>query len=936
LLKRVPQRAFTLCSDLFLDTGASTKGGLAIKLANNVSKPKVTVTARHGMLSPEENLSGGRSVLELKLFGVPELRWNNEGFGTPPAKVFAMLCYLSLHANGCSRKDLAELLWETTKTGSVRVALSELRHLPGSETWLETQDQLVKVHAVTDLTRFEEALQAEDFANAIAIWQDGEAILKGFELRGGEPFKNWLELERSRLSELYLEALQGHMQALEANENYSKALRLAKGLLQKDKFNETVHRTIMRLEHKRGNTEAALAQFESLRQVLQEELEVEPLEETLDLLREIEQGGVSAAKSALLLTTSEDIPAKPDKLIGRAELLTEIEERLETDKRVLLHGFGGTGKTALAASFVSGYLEESEGPVLWLQAGDDGPDALFDAIAGAFEARQAISQSQNKTKAIHTLLAKAQLSLLVLDDVWNAYALSKLSEALPEDLPLLVTARQRYPKLKRIDVGRLERESALELLSHHAQTPLDDSADSLCELLGDHAFALRIAGVTLNVDELSASDLLGSVKNDPLNMKLPADLAEQGRESVASLLNVTTQALSDEAHEALLAFGVMFTSSCTPELLSLCIRREEEATEDALIELQKRALADRVTEAGSDVVSYRLHDLVFSFAKVNNNLRDLTAMRACNIFLEKHQQHFDVLDVEINNLLGATQLAEQQDDALFVDMMQRLSVGDAYYQARGHSSRSVKLLESSVAIAKEIEEIEIAHHLASKLGNIYREFYGDLDNALTAYKEALYLSQKLHDYEREATLMSIIGVVLFQQNSDDADTYLEKAYRLSKTHHKNMALIHVLQNMSFVAGVRENYRRAHELCIEAVEIVQKLANNAVTKQPETIYNLYFALFNLGVAEMKLKHFDKAHDTLGKALEIAQHNNNQVWEAYVLQEIGDMYHLLKNQTLAQENYDKSLDLYYQNNATADSETLTSFMIKENYDIERWQL
>ena len=871
-------------------------------------------------------------MLELKLFGTAELRWQEESFDAPPAKVFAMLCYLALHPGGCSRKDLAELLWETTKTGSVRVALSELRNLPGSETWLETQDQVVKILAVTDLTHFEQTLEAEDYASAVALCQNGETILKGFELRGGEPFKNWLESERIRLSELYLEALQGHMKTLEAEENYTEALKLAKGLLEKDKFNENVHRTIMRLEHKRGNTEAALAQFESLRQVLQEELEVEPLEETLALLREIEQGSVSAGKSALVLTTPEEVPAKPDKLIGRADLLEEVKGRLETDGRVLLHGFGGTGKTALAATFASHYLEKNDGALLWLQAGDDDPDTLFDAIAGAFEARQAISQSHNKVKAVHDLLTKAKLDLFVLDDVWNAYALSKLSEALPEGLPLLVTARQRYPKLKRIDVGRLRREDALELLSHHTETPLDEKADKLCDLLGDHAFALRIAGVTLKVDELSPNGLLKRIKNDPHSMKLPAELAEQGRESVASLLNVTTQALSDEAHEALMAFGVMFTSSCTPELLSLCIRREEEATEDALIELQKRALADRVAEAGSDVITYHLHDLVFSFAKANNNLRGVTAMWACHTFLEKHQRDFDVLDAEINNLLGATRFAEQQDDALFVDMMGRLAVGDAYYQARGHSPRSLELLKTSVETAQDMGKIEAAHYLVARLGDTYREFIGDLDKALEAFQEALKLAKELEDVRREAAMLSLVGVVLFQKNSDEADSYLEKAYKLAKTHHSDMALIHVLQNMSFIAGVRENFEKAHMLCAEAVGIAQRAINYSDIGQSEIVSNLYFSLFNLGVAAMKLERFEEAREKLNEALEIAQYNNNQIWEAYILQEIGDMYHLLKDQPLAEKNYNRSLALYHRNNATADIEILTHFMKGEGYNIE----
>jgi ABC-type branched-subunit amino acid transport system ATPase component len=148
--------------------------------------------------------------------------------------------------------------------------------------------------------------------------------------------------------------------------------------------------------------------------------------------------------------------------VGRDELIGSVETYLKAGERVLLQGLGGSGKTALAATVAAKYLE-NKGTVLWLQAGDDSPETLFDAVARAFGARQSFNQTTDKPKATRDLLVKHKVTLFVLDDVWNAYALSKLSEALPEGLPFLVTSRQRYPKLKRLDVGRLTRQAALEL-----------------------------------------------------------------------------------------------------------------------------------------------------------------------------------------------------------------------------------------------------------------------------------------------------------------------------------------------------------------------------------------------------------------------------------------------------------------------------------------
>ena len=656
----------------------------------------------------------------------------------------------------------------------------------------------VSVKAITDVKRFEQAIHNEQFAEALEVHPSGEILLKGLELNDAEHFMNWLELERSRLSQLYLDALQGHITELKKVNKTDQALKLARQLLEQDKLNESTHRTIMRLEHKRGNTEAALAQFEHLRQILKAELDVEPLEDTLKLLRDIEGIGASSVKNALLLTSATAIPTKPDKLFGRNNLLEDVNAHLANKKRVLLQGFGGAGKTAVATLVAAKWLEKNKAPVLWLQAGDDDVTTLFDALARAFDAQQTLSQSKDTAKTIRDLLGKNKISLFVLDDVWNAYALSQVLEAIPETIPILVTSRQRYPNLTRLDVGRLGREAALELLAHYALPPLtgevsesrgslvnaddgvlamdsrlsdggvlvrnaaslpghtvnetppvregkdEEGANQLCELLGDHAFALRIAGITLAVDELTPEMLLQRIANAPHSLKTPLEFAETGRESVAALLSASLTALNEEAYEAFMGFGALFTTSCTAELLALCTRRSEEETEEALINLQRRGLAERISEAGSDVITYRLHDLAYSFARANNHFRLSSAQRACQVFLKKHQHDFNVLDAEITNLLGATEAARDgKHDVLFVEMMRELVVGNAYYAARGHSPRSFELLKTASDKAKELGDLEAAHYLIARIGDSYRELYGDLDRALGAFEEALEIARSL-------------------------------------------------------------------------------------------------------------------------------------------------------------------------------------------------
>jgi tetratricopeptide (TPR) repeat protein len=265
-------------------------------------------------------------------------------------------------------------------------------------------------------------------------------------------------------------------------------------------------------------------------------------------------------------------------------------------------------------------------------------------------------------------------------------------------------------------------------------------------------------------------------------------------------------------------------------------------------------------------------------------------------------------------------------------MMRQLVVGNAYYHARGHSPRSFELLKVAVEKAKELGDLKAAHHLVAKLGNIYREFYGDLDKALKAFEEALELARQLNDHHREAVILSLIGVVKFDQKAKDANKYLEQAYKLSKSKNDDLGLNLVLQNMSYVVGNEENYEKARELSLESIQVSQRLANNTASEKSEIDYTLFFSTLNLGVAEHRLGCFENALVTYQNALNLARERNNDLWAGYVLQEMGELYHSMKNRSLAQETLNHALNLYRQNSAKSDEETLKNFILTNGYVVD----
>ncbi len=59
------------------------------------------------------------------------------------------------------------------------------------------------------------------------------------------------------------------------------------------------------------------------------------------------------SSSAVLINSPADILDLPTKLVGRDRALLAIEDLIRQKTRILLHGLGGVGKTALAAVFVA-------------------------------------------------------------------------------------------------------------------------------------------------------------------------------------------------------------------------------------------------------------------------------------------------------------------------------------------------------------------------------------------------------------------------------------------------------------------------------------------------------------------------------------------------------------------------------------------------------
>lgn len=317
--------------------------------------------------------------LHLALLGTFHLTTNDGATITLATdKVRGLLAYLAVEADRPHRREaLAGLFWpdmpDVQARSNLRLSLHRLRQavdevVPGvSDQLLTVNRHVVQLHTAglgRDHQRFQQALFAcethdhpqlercdtclQQLETAAALYQ-GE-FLAGFSLDEGETFEDWLLVQREFLHQKALLALHTLTEIVAQRGDVEAALRYAQRQIALDPFYEAAYRQAMQVQALHGLRPQALSLYEQCRQLLADELGVEPAPETIHLWQQIKDGTLQAIPSRPAQTEIHHFPTPLTPFIGRQQELNEIMTALANPAcRVLtLLGPGGMGKTRLS------------------------------------------------------------------------------------------------------------------------------------------------------------------------------------------------------------------------------------------------------------------------------------------------------------------------------------------------------------------------------------------------------------------------------------------------------------------------------------------------------------------------------------------------------------------------------------------------------------
>lgn len=918
--------------------------------------------------------------LVLTLFGTATVAIGDRGllhFRTD--KIRALLVYLALEGDRPHhRQSLAALLWpempEQTAMKNLRQSLHRLQQTideqsPGlSEALFTVTRQTVQCDSAllnVDVLHFLALLAAcerhphqhlhlchdclDRLRSAAALYQ-GE-MLAGFSLPDSTAFEGWLLFRRERLQQQISNALGRLAAALAERGEAEAAFSYAGRLAALDPFDEEAHRLLMRLLAAAGQYSKALAQYESCRRVLREELGVEPAAETTALYRQIQaaqqgKADISGGQPATL----HHFPVQFTPFFGRRQESEQIEESfLDPECRLLtLLGPGGIGKSRLSLragerlAARAGFVDDVY--FISLAAAQSTESLLTNILSGLGVTAAARSRPQ---ESLFNYL-RPRRCLLILDNfeqlVESASLLSEMLAAAP-GLRLLLTSQlplalqgERRMVIRGLDYPQTDEETA-DLMAYSSVRLFVESARlveptfrlegnetavrRICTLVQGMPLALELAAAWVQVMDCAA---IVTEINRSLEFlsRSPQDKPER-HQSMTAIFDYAWQLLAPAERKALGQMAVfrgpfsleaaMTVAEATPLTLARLLDRSlVQRSRDGLYELHKllAQFVDRQT-AGQHTAAARRHskyylNLVVGQQKAFHGPQPRLAVAALMPYLDNIRRawHWAIeqgdettIEGSVEGLGGFYQTAAllQEGETMFAEAISRfgrltslLIWRATFLEKQGRHQEAIEQARIAELQAGDNEAMRAAVY--SLLGKLLPH-EGRFEEAVIYQKRAIDYYRTTGELERLAQSLRRMSIICWR-----ATDYKQALYYCEQAIPWHRAL-------GDKGGLAQLYSSLGGIYWEQGEVTQALAGIEQARElyeaVEDNVGLATVSGNLSILYAHLGQYESALAASQQAVEISQ-------------EIGDRYGLamdLSNQgsiLLAMQEFDRSLDCY----------------------------
>jgi DNA-binding SARP family transcriptional activator len=893
--------------------------------------------------------------VEFCLLGPLVVRSGSTAVKTPSGKQRTVLAALLLKAGRVvSLDELAEVLWGDAPPPSARVSAQNhvmrlrktLGQVAGSRISTQPPGYQIRVDpAELDMARFEAHLDAARAAARDGSWDAAATHARGaLQLWRGDPLADvesdaLATRERPRLAELQVKALELRIEADLHLGGHAEVIAELRQLAAEHPLRERICGLLMLALYRDGRQAEALAAYQRARDVLVEELGVEPGPGLSELHQQILSADPALAATGPTrraetepqqVTPRELPPAVPDFTGRAAELraLTRMLDQAGADEpgTVVISAIGGTagvGKTALALHWAHQFAHRFPDGQLYVNlrgfAPSGGPVSPAEAIRGFLDALGVpparIPPDPQAQAGLYRSLLADRTMLVMLDNARDEQQVRPLLPASPGSL-VIITSRRQLGGLTAADAARL---LTLDVLSHTEAVQLlttrlgTTRAAAEPEALSEIASLCASLPLALGVAAARAAARPGF----PL-AALAAELRDHGRRldaldsddpasSVRTVFGWSTGQLSDQAARMFRLLGVHRGPDISvPAAASLAGIAEPDARR-LLRELSRAHLiaehvpgrfsfhdllraysAEQALDAGSElgrdeavgrVLDYYLHSAAHAARQMIPSKEPVAlAPPRPGVTPEQptdYRQARAWFEDEHQVLLAAISLAAESGFDTHAWQLPWAVV--TFLRACGHYQVFAATMRTALAAATRLGDTAAQAVCSRSLAGAYY-FLGDYAKCAELNALNLSLSQRMGDRLGEAKVQQSLSVLAEKLGQHaDALGHAEEALRLYRAIGDKAGEAEALNSVGWCHGLRGDYEQTRVFCRLALARNTEVGNRA---------HQGGAWDSLGYAEHQLGNLAEAAACFQHALDLYREIGDRFYEAVTLTRLGD--------------------------------------------------
>jgi DNA-binding SARP family transcriptional activator/Flp pilus assembly protein TadD len=902
----------------------------------------------------------------------------------PAGRQRVLLAALLVRAGTVVPADaLAEFLWDGAPPAGAETTLRShvmrLRRLlgpaPGARVVTRYPGYLIEAgEEEVDLLRFRRLCREGGDAVRAANWESAWTVLtEGLGLWRGEPLADVRSevLRRDQvpdLEELRLQAVEWRVDAGLNLGRHSDLVPELRSLVARYPLQERFGGQLMLALVRCGRQAEALEAYQSVREVLVEELGTEPGAGLQDLHQRILAGPepTALAGERPAATVPRELPGLVAGFVGRAGELAALTELLDRSAEqapapVVISAIGGTagvGKTALAVQWAHRTADRFPDGQLYVNLRGYDPDRPMpaaDALAAFLQALgvpgQEIPPEEDERAARYRSLLAGRRALIVLD---NAGSVEQVRPLLPGNpaCAVVVTSRDSLAGLvardgaTRLELDLLPPDEAVALLRALIGRRVEDDPGAAATLAGQCCrlpLALRVAAeLAAARPDVPLAELVGELANQQQRLDL-LDAGGDPRTAVRAVFSWSYRHLDADAARAFrlaaLHPGADFDPYAAAALANTGLR-------------QARAVLDVLTRAHliqpAGLGRYGIHDLLRAYA------RELAAGDGKEEQWAALTRLFDHYLHTASAAMDALYPAERHRRPRIPPSATPVPPVTGPDAARAWLDAERTALVAVTVYAAGHGWPAYATSLAATLF-LYLEQGGHYPETMTIHSHARAAAQRIGDQTAEATALNhLAGVHWRQSHYQQAVSYLRQALALFRQADDRAGQGRALGNLGQIHHCLGRYREAIGLYRQALAIFDETGDltdkaNAlnclgVSEERQGRYDLAArhhrqalaigaeigaaqiesgALVNLGTVGLRQGRYRQAAGHLYQALAMCRQIGVRDAEAETLARIGDVCLRQDHPEEATRHMQEALALYRElGNPSGEADALNS--------------